>query len=238
MRPIIGLLGSVEEKKDCYFANRLYWNAVLQTGGFPVLLPTLTSEADAAEMLSHLDGLLFCGGDDIHPSRYGEQKLPACGNGSDQRDRSEQAYVSAWDRTDLPCLGICRGIQTLNVFLCGTLWQDIPSQIPEAFPHKGGVMHAIDIERGSLLSDLCGGAERITVNSYHHQAIKDCAPSVVPVARAEDGVIEAAVFRDHPNALAVQYHPERTFASDPCSRALFAWLIAEARKYKTKEAAV
>ncbi|MBO4366410.1 MAG: gamma-glutamyl-gamma-aminobutyrate hydrolase family protein [Clostridia bacterium] len=226
-RPLIGLLGSVNDEKGFRFANSNYWTAVLQSGGYPVLLPYLSSVDDASELLSRLDGVLFLGGDDIHPSHYGQEKLPACGSGSDERDRSEMCYVEAWDRTDLPCLGICRGIQALNVFLGGTLWQDIPSQLPDALPHGGGSTHPVFPESGTLYADLCGGGP-LTVNSFHHQAIRDCAPSVCPAARSEDGVIEAVCFKNHPNALAVQYHPERTFETDPSSRALFTWLVRAA----------
>ena len=226
-KPLIGMLGSVNEEKAIRFANTNYWTSVLQAGGFPVLLPYVSSEEDAACILARLDGVLFLGGDDIHPSRYGEEKLPACGSGSDERDRSEQCFVAAWDRTDLPCLGICRGLQTLNVFLGGTLWQDIPSQLPNAVPHGNGAMHSVSPVPGTLYAHLCGGFSPV-VNSFHHQAIKICAPSVFPAAHAEDGVIEAVCFQNHPNALAVQYHPERMVETDPAARALFDWLVREA----------
>lgn len=234
MRPLIGMLGSVNDERKFYFANRAYWTSVLQAGGVPVLLPYVASVQDAADVLSRLDGVLFAGGDDIHPSLYGEEKRPECGSGSDERDRSELSYVTAWDRTDLPCLGICRGIQALNVFLGGTLWQDIPSQVPGTVTHAGGAVHAIRPVSGTLLENLFGKTDPVSVNSYHHQAVRTCAPSVFPAAYAEDGIVEAVCFRNHPNALAVQYHPERMTETDANARALFGFLVSEAVRRKEK----
>ncbi|MBP5230222.1 MAG: gamma-glutamyl-gamma-aminobutyrate hydrolase family protein [Clostridia bacterium] len=230
-RPVIGILGSVCEDAPTpyHFANRNYWDSVLASGGLPVLLPYAEDETFASEVLSACGcrGLLFAGGDDLSPDLYGEEKKPECGPVSACRDRSEKAYVTAWDATSLPCLGICRGIQTLNVFLGGTLWQDIPSQVPGALPHGDGAFHRLIPENGPFLSLL---GETPDVNSYHHQAVRDPAPSVRVEARTEDGIVEALSFRDHPNSFAVQWHPERTFRESPLSRALFARLIEEANR--------
>ena len=232
MRPVIGILGSVNTEKAFYFANQNYWEAVRDAGGLPVLLPYVRSEEEAAEALRLVDGLLLAGGDDINPSAYGEEKLPECGSSSADRDLSERSYISVWDKTRLPCLGICRGLQALNVFLGGSLWQDIPSQVPGAKPHANNASHRLNVADHPLFCSLCG-EEHPLVNSFHHQAVRVCAPSVIPVAFAEDGIVEAVAFARHPNALAVQFHPERTVAEQPLSRALFAWLVKEASQSTT-----
>ena len=230
MKPVIGILGSVDEKESYHFANRTYWNAILAAGGIPVLLPYAEDETQAKEVMDAVGcaGLLFAGGDDIRPEEYGETPVPECGHTSGLRDRSERSYVRSWDRTSLPCLGICRGIQTLNVFLGGSLWQDLPSQYPSALKHGGGAYHRLVPEKDSFFSKWSG--EDLSVNSYHHQAIKELAPGLIPDARTEDGVIEAVRFRNHPNAFAVQFHPEKNAPESALSRALFARLADEAKK--------
>lgn len=227
MKPVIGILGSFNEKDQFIFLNDRYWNAVLRSGGYPILLPYADSAETAADMLSRIDGLLFAGGDDINPSFYNEQTLPCCGDLTPRRDISEQFYVHAWDQTDLPCFGICRGIQALNVFLGGSLWQDIPSQVPNSVQHRKAV-HNIRIKEGTLLSTLAESSEA-EVNSYHHQAVKECAPSVIPLAWSPDNIVEAIGFVNHRNAIAVQHHPELTMEAKLSSN-LFSWFIKEASK--------
>ena len=233
MRPIIGILGSVEEengKTPRYFLNKNYWDAVLRSGGIPLLLPYAEDGDFAREVLSSVgvSGLLFAGGDDIRPAEYGEETLPECGSVSVRRDRSEKSYVEAWNVTRLPCLGICRGVQTLNVFLGGTLWQDIPSQIPGAVPHGKGATHLLIPEGTGILSGFSG--EELCVNSFHHQAIKDLSPALRIEAVTSDGVVEAVSFLEHPNSFAVQFHPEKIFEDSRLARALFARLIEEAKR--------
>ena len=231
MRPIIGILGSVQEedgKTPRYFLNKSYWDAVLCSGGLPLLLPYAEDEDFAREVLTSVGvkGLVFAGGDDISPAEYGEETLPACGSVSARRDRSEKSYVAAWNGTSLPCLGICRGLQTLNVFLGGSLWQDIPSQVSGALPHGNGAPHLL-IPEGQVFPSGFSGDE-LSVNSFHHQAIKDLSPALKVAARTADGVIEAVSFREHPNSFAVQFHPEKAFDDSRLSRALFARFIEEA----------
>ncbi len=141
----------------------------------------------------------------------------------------------------MPLLGVCRGVQVLNVALGGSLYQDIATEVPQAIGHtpkadKSVLTHTVRIEKGSLLARLLGKRE-IWVNGKHHQAVKDPAPGLLPVARARDGVIEALEHPRKPFVLGVQWHPEGTFREDPFSLKLFRALVAAAAAARPPHAA-
>jgi putative glutamine amidotransferase len=161
---------------------------------------------------------VLTGGEDVEPARYGAAPHPKLENTDPDRDAAELALIAAALRRRLPILAICRGIQILNVALGGTLYQDLASERPGPIAHAGdATRHGVRIEAGSLLERTLG-ARTATVNSRHHQAIRDVAPRLRAAAWAEDGVIEAAEPADPraPWTLAVQWHPE-----DLDERALF-----------------
>jgi putative glutamine amidotransferase len=174
-----------------------------------------------------LDGLLLTGGADIDPARYGEARLPECGEVEPERDELELALTGmALDR-DLPTLGICRGMQVLNVATGGALYQDIATQRPESAPHahittpRDYRAHSVAVERASRLGEILGASE-IQVNSLHHQAVKLPGAGARIVAWSSDGIAEAMELSDKRFAVAVQYHPEELVATDALSRRLFA----------------
>ena len=227
MKPIIGITCSFKNDGQRYAMNATYVNAILASGGLPVVLPYMTDPDDAKEYLLHLDGILFSGGPDIHPREYGEDVLPECGEIVETRDVAEKLLIGSGLLKDMPFLGICRGIQSLCTFMGGALWQDIPSQVGKEVLHSG-TRHFVNALDGTLYRDVVGDA-RFEVNSYHHQALKKLPEGMIAAAKADDGIIEAVCFEGRTNAMAVQYHPEMIF-DDEHSKKLFSWFVNECRK--------
>jgi putative glutamine amidotransferase len=200
--------------------NTAYVRALESAGLVPLAVPTMLTPARAAAALTGggVRGLVLTGGEDVAPDRYGASPHPRLGAVDPGRDAVEVALIDAARQRQLPILAICRGIQILNVALGGTLYQDLDSERPGPVPHSDETArHAVRVEAGSLLERTLG-ARAATVNSRHHQAIRDLAPGLKAVAWAEDGVIEGAESQDSqaPWIVAVQWHPE-----DLAERALF-----------------
>jgi len=160
-------------------------------------------------MALRCDGFLFSGGGDIDPPLFGEEKIPACGKVCRNRDEFELTLLKEVSRLDKPVLGICRGVQTIAVFYGGTLWQDLPFQTgsaPETHrPENYRPCHTVTIESGTRLARILGAGEH-TVNSWHHQSVKDTALTVS--ARSPDGLIEAVERPESSFVVGVQWHPE------------------------------
>jgi putative glutamine amidotransferase len=194
-----------------------YKQAVLHAGGE---VRVVEHGMDPAEALRDAGGLLLTGGDDVAPSRYGETTHDATIEVAPERDEFEIALVKEARRLGLPILGICRGIQVMNVACGGTLIQDIPSQVENALdhafkvpPHKAfDYAHDVWVEDNSLLAKLMAerlsGSDSCAVNSRHHQAVKEIAPGFRVVATAPDGIIEAIEDPGARFCLGVQWHPE------------------------------
>lgn len=214
MKPLIGVTGAplVEGNRDWVYNTRDYFRAVQNAGGIPVLLPFIETNEQAAEILDRIDGLLLSGGADIHPRYFGEEIHPNCGAIEPERDATELALARLAIQRDLPVLGICRGHQVLAVAMGGTLYQDIPAQVPGALQHSQVIVpcnheaHAVTVQPGTRLAGLCGLTAR--VNTRHHQAVKQVPPGWVASAVAEDGVNEAMEYPAGKFALSVQWHPE------------------------------
>lgn len=193
--------------------NAAYVQAVLQSGGVPLVLSPLLGTAHNATLLEALDGLLLSGGEDVAPERYGATPHPALGDVDRVRDAFELDLFGAARERRLPVLAICRGIQLVNVALGGSLWQDIASERPEALAHTqtGGRenrTHAVTIVPGSCLATALG-TTRLDVNSFHHQSIRNLAPGLVVSASAPDGEVEGLESAPgDPWLLGVQWHPE------------------------------
>ena len=203
-----------------------YVKAIVQAGGIPVLLPLELPEPQLADMLDRLDGILLPGGMDIDPALYGMETTPKVSISSPDRDHIEMEILKAAVSNGLPFLGICRGLQVINVALGGTLYTDIATQRPGALKHdyypdwpRNHRPHAVTFEPGSRLADILGQTET-RVNSLHHQGIRSLAPSLQASAFAPDGIIEGVELPDHPFGLGVQWHPE-WLTEHPPMRALF-----------------
>ena len=198
--------------------NTAYVRALETAGLVPLAVPTMLAADRAAAALAAVRGLVLTGGEDVAPDRYGATPHPRLGDVDPVRDAAELALIAAARSRRLPILAICRGIQILNVALGGTLYQDLDSERPGLVPHSDETArHGVRVAAGSLLERTLG-MRSATVNSRHHQAIRDLAPCLKAVAWADDGVIEAAEPADANAAwmVAVQWHPE-----DLTERALF-----------------
>lgn len=216
--------------------NAAYFRSLLNAGALPILLSPLLGAARAGAALDGCDALLLTGGEDMDPAWYGESPSPKLGSVDRERDLFELALFAAARQREIPILGICRGIQVINVALGGTLWQDLPSERQCLVDHDAAATraartHRIDLAPGSRVAGALG-TERMMVNSMHHQGIKDLAPQLTATAWAEDGLIEAVESApDAPWLMAVQWHPEEMFgeAAAP-ERGLFTALAEEARR--------
>lgn len=244
MKPLIGITSFVERKPRGEYVslNEGYAYSVAAAGGIPVILPEASESArdDAAreyaarDYAGRLDGMLFSGGADVSPLRYGEAVTRHIGLISSARDEWELALFVAAMEFGLPLLGICRGHQVINVAMGGTLYQDIPSQVPEALGHSSEMStdepcHYVDIlDEGSALF-AAFGERRILTNSFHHQAVKDLAPGLIATARAADGIIEGFEAREPGRfIMGLQFHPEGLTRRYPEFLAPFAALVQAA----------
>lgn len=204
-----------------------YVDAIESAGLIPLVVPPLRDAESASAILDAVDGLLLTGGEDVNPSRYGERPHPRLKSVNDERDLTEIALILEAKRRHTPVLAICRGIQVLNVALGGTLVQDIRSQVDESLDHDDGSprrsrTHDITVEPASLTAAALGTTS-CSVNSLHHQSVKDVSPELRITARSTDGIIEGIEAND-PGwwVLAVQWHPEEmTDSPEPWDRGLF-----------------
>ena len=202
-RPLIGVVPSRGEER--IKLSQHYLNAVWNAGGLPVILAYTTEPQKIAEYTATFDGFLFSGGVDLDPVLYGEEKQFDSVEIDPRRDAFEKALFEAVYPTGKPIFGICRGVQSVNVWLGGTLHQHMEGHRQDV----PGVRHEYPtaICEGSLFHKICGKTS-VGVNSFHHQAVKDVAPALVVDAVSEDGFVEALHAPDHPFLLAVQFHPE------------------------------
>jgi len=234
-RPLIGITTRLDLEDNTFYLRRYYAEAVAASGGTPVYVP-LVKDNDALNSLAdRLDGLLLSGSNsDLDPSLYGEEPHRRLGHVIPERDAADLLLLEHAEAHRLPLLGICFGMQSLNVSRGGSLIQDLPAQLPGALKHEQGApydraSHAIDIEPESILARLAGGKEA-RVNSTHHQAVKKVGNNLRVVASARDGVIEAVedTRRDR-FVLGVQWHPEVGWERSDLSRAIFVAFITAAK---------
>jgi putative glutamine amidotransferase len=190
--------------------NIAYVRALTRAGLVPLLVPPVLDPDAACAALDRVQGLVLTGGEDVEPSRYRAAPHPRLGETDPARDAVELALIAGAEQRRLPILAICRGIQILNVALGGTLYQDLASERAGPIDHADtAARHGLRVEPHSLLHGTLGIAAT-NVNSRHHQAIRELAPSLRATAWAEDGVIEGVEPADGaaPWMLAVQWHPE------------------------------
>lgn len=194
-----------------YALRENYAQAIQEVGGVPLFLPYADPHID--QYLDMLDGLVLSGGDsDVNPTLYGCQDHHPLVILKENRTHFEMALVKEALNRDLPILGICRGVQLLNVALGGTLHQHLPDDVPGCLAHKQKQpnhqpSHAIHITPGTRLFDLLG-VDSIDVNSTHHQAVDKTSPHATVNAKAPDGIIEGIEVLEHRFCLGVQWHPE------------------------------
>jgi len=232
--PRIGLNCNVltRDGNDRVTVPWVYLDAVQRAGGIPMLLPPVDAEGAVAAYLADIDGLVLIGGADYDPQLYGQPAHPKTKLVAERRGRFDVPLARAAVAAGLPTLGICGGIQLLNVALGGTLIQHIADAVPGALTHtrsgEAERFHEVTVAGGSRLAGVVG-AGPLEVNSSHHQAIAQPAPGLTVAARAPDGVVEAVEGTGETFVLGVQWHPER-LADRPEHLALFHALVAAAER--------
>ena len=238
MKPLI--LITCKPKADDFSVGGLcytpanYCNAIIEAGGLPVI----SALANAEEYAELADGIVFTGSTcDISPALYGQEnrKSESC---SEALDEMELMLFNAFSERNKPILGICRGIQIINVALGGTLVQDIPDEVSALTVHKKVYkketqFHPVNAKADSLFGQLFGTS--FMTNSYHHQAVKDCGKGLIPTVTTEEGIIEAVEHENKP-IFAVQWHPERTIGQEQSEltnmMSLFRYFIDLCKKSK------
>ncbi len=242
MKPIIGVTpdfnaGNRKEwggSEPTYFLRARYIRAVEELGGIPLVLPLLADRAARRRLLNQIDGLLLTGsGPDLPPALYGERQRYPFEIVSDRRASFELDIANLAKQAYVPVLGICGGMQAMNVACGGSLFQDISSQISAALQHRQStsatnLSHTVTITPGSLLRRIVRSVS-MRVNSSHHQSVKAVAPSLVASAVASDGVVEAIEYPAHPFFLGIQWHPEFLFDRHLLHRRLFEAFLRAAR---------
>ena len=231
-RPVVAVTATTEITNDVprVRLNGAYVRAIEDAGLTPLIsAPLRDDDPDAAgSVLDAVDGLVLTGGEDVDPACYGAPAHPALGPLNRARDRWELRLAREARARGIPTLGICRGLQLLNVALGGTLVQDIPSERPSAVRHDAPVdrarrVHAVEVDPDSALARALG-ATTLDINSFHHQALSTVAPGLRVTARAPDGIIEGVESPDLAQwwLVAVQWHPEELVAApESWDRGLF-----------------
>ncbi len=211
-RPLIGLTAPYNSQMDVNAQRSTYLRSLWSAGADIVVFPCAPDTNAAEKLISLVDGFLVPGGPDISPYLYGEQPIPQAPTTRRSEDLFEVALIKEAKRQGKPILGICRGLQILNVAFGGSLYQDIPSQFSGRICHMQGQTirdeptHLVIMETDSRLGKIFRDRE-IYVNSFHHQGIKRLAEEFRPVGHSQDGLVEAMENRDG-SILAVQWHPE------------------------------
>jgi putative glutamine amidotransferase len=216
-KPLIGVITYRNQNQlgfTQFSASEAYTSSLVNAGGIPLLIPLGQPQANLEALLSSLDGILFTGGGDIAPERYGGAPNPLVSDIDPDRDRLEIDLVPQIIKIGKPFLGICRGLQVINVSLGGSLYEDITAQRPGSLKHqyfpgypREHLAHPVQIETDSRLADILRDSQ-VQVNSLHHQGVKQLAQDLRPTAFAPDGIIEAFELPSYPYGLAVQWHPE------------------------------
>ena len=238
MRPVIGVVPLVDMERDSLWMVPGYMAGITAAGGLPVMLP-LTEDVELIKRISEeISGLLLTGGQDVDPEMYGEAKSTACGRVCKARDGMEALLMDEMLALDKPVFGICRGLQFLNAYFGGTLYQDLDVEAPSEIGHHMSppydrFVHEVSVVKGTKLCGIIG--ESVPVNSYHHQGVKKPAKELTPSAYSPDGLVEAAELRSRRFVLAVQWHPEWLFEKDDKSARLFKAFVSAALNSKNEK---
>lgn len=232
-KPLIGISCTFSEN-EFSSVRKTYTESVLKSGGLPILIPITTSEEDLRLILSQINALILIGGEDIDPSYYKEKPIKQLGDINKVRDTYDFLLIQLACESNLPILGICRGLQAINVFFGGSLYQDIPSQYADnSVNHQQKepsriATHTLQLHPNSMLAAVTGKSELHT-NTHHHQAIKEIATGFRATAWSSDGIIEAIESNQGLPIWAVQFHPEgQAFEEDPTLLSIFHFLTEQA----------
>lgn len=235
-KALIGISGNIlisEKGMERAFVNCDYVNSVIAGGGAPVILPVIEDDEAIEAQMKNVDGLLLSGGYDVNPLIYGEEPTQKQEFTYPEIDEHDIKLIKAAFRMNKPILGICKGVQILNVAFGGTLYQDL-SHMEDCFikhsqnSRRDMAGHSVEILKGSKLNEILG--DSIQTNSFHHQAVKDIAPDFIADAWSKDGVIEGIEMRGEGFVLGVQWHPEGMIDKYPSMVKLFKAFVDAAGK--------
>lgn len=233
-KPIIGIgsdILTVPGKREQAFAYLTYVESLRRAGAVPVLIPPQPENAD--ELVESLDGILLAGGFDCDPELYGEEPHPTVETMDSRRQSNDMSLARASRERGIPTLGICLGLQMMNVAAGGTLVQDIDSELETEIQHasepEDRARHDVLIDKGTRLSGIVGERE-LNVNSSHHQAIRQVGQGLRVTAHAPDGVVEGLEDPRHPFYVGVQWHPEDMKGEDSAG-SIFGAFVDAARKF-------
>lgn len=234
IKPWIGIPARYHEKSEYIGQIRHYLDAVLWAGGLPLLIPSTGDRQITREYVDQIQGVLLPGSPtDIDPGKYGAVPHAKLGKLYPEREATDFAILDLVEKSGLPVLGICFGVQSINVHRGGSLVQDIPAVVPNAVTHdeddgRPPARHMVRLAGDSRIGRLAGRSD-FEVNSYHHQSVERPGRDLRAVAVSPDGVIEALEDTKGRFVVGVQWHPERGWKEDPLSQGLFAALIEQAR---------
>lgn len=248
-RPVIGITTQTQEAVPgqlprCWIMGHTYITSLSTVGALPWVIPLIAGDMDTLRSIyERLDGVFLPGGVDMNPAMYGEELSELCGRLDPDRDVVEIS-LARWALEDhKPILGVCRGLQVMNVAAGGSLYQDVLAQHPDAIKHdyypytgeftRDMLVHDVNIEPGSRLAALLG-SQRFMVNSMHHQGIRRLAPGLQATSSAPDGLVESIEAPNGQFAVAVQWHPEEFVHRDAATRRLFTGFLSAAMNYRDR----
>jgi putative glutamine amidotransferase len=235
MKPVIGIGSDIGPaapgKRDHAFAYATYIDSLRRAGAIPVVIPPQPENAE--DVLENLDGIVLAGGYDCDPAIYGEERHPTVEPMDPRRQENDLSLARAARERGIPTLGICLGVQVMNIAAGGKIIQDIDSEIATEIRHDSGpeyrARHDVTIEQGTRLASILG-ARTWSVNSSHHQAIRNAGEGLRVTAHAPDGVIEALEDPQHPFYVGVQWHPE-DMPGEESANTIFRAFVEAARKH-------
>lgn len=236
-KPVIGITVHIEEDNKHYL-HPDYIRAITESGGLPLLIP-IGVEQDLEQLSTMIDGLLLTGGDDIDPAEYGEEPHPKLDQVVAERDGLELPLIEHVLRHDKPILGICRGEQIINVALGGTLYQDIETQYEHVniqhlqHAKRSHPSHEVVVSKHTILESIVK-KDKIKVNSFHHQAVRRIAESLIVSGTSHDGIIEAIESPTYKFVLGVQWHPETLAVNgNVIAKRLFERFVNESKRLES-----
>lgn len=225
MKPIVGIMPLWDDEKESVWMLPGYMDGISQAGATPIIFPFSSDEDELNRLVKMCDGILFTGGHDVSPEIYGEERMNGLVSCCEKRDVTETIVLKTAMETDRSVLGICRGIQFINAALGGSLYQDLPSQRKSSVEHRQSApydlpAHEVALTKGTPLHE-CLHIDNLSVNSYHHQAVKVVAQGLEIMATSPDGLIEALFMPARKFLWAVQWHPEFSYKTDINSKKIF-----------------
>lgn len=233
-KPVIAIVPLYDQERDSLWMLPGYMEGIIEAGGIPVMLSLVNDEESLKVTANHFDGFIFAGGDDLDPRLYHQEKEDYCGKLCVERDSMEPGLLKYVLEANKPVLGICRGIQLLNVCLGGTLYQDLDQQYHPTCVHRQPApydqpSHQVKIIDETPLKRILQ-QDTLMVNSCHHQAIKELSSSLKVMAYSDDGLVEAVYMPNKRYVIGYQWHPEMIYKKSKDHQKLFFDFVENCKK--------